>query len=43
VNDFGMIGGIADAAHSFSYVTNRQTTKQPKETRRGKGYFYTAP
>jgi hypothetical protein len=43
VNYPGMIWGIADEAHSLSYVTNRQTAKRPGETRSYKGYFYTAP
>jgi hypothetical protein len=38
-----MIRGIADEAHSLSYVTNRQAAKQLGETHRCKGYFYTAP
>ncbi len=38
-----MIWGAADEAHSLSYVTNWQNTKQPGETHRCKGYFYTAP
>jgi hypothetical protein len=38
-----MIWGIADEAHSLSYVTNRQTAKQPGEMRRCKGSFFTAP
>ena len=39
VNYPGMIWEIADEEHSLSYVTNRQTTKQPGETRKCKGYF----
>ena len=35
--------GIAGKAHTWRYVTNRQTQRHSGEARRCKGYFFTAP